>query len=173
MSEFENQFSLSLAPNGTSVVAKLGGVYTVSSPRCESKVPADFSLGPSAPCSELGGAGLRRSLNNGISSEKHPSRSRQHPPFVFVKGTDPAGGTLVHTDPGDPHFLGIWYQQRRAKQRAEVERVETIVSSRTQTAAYEAQALSAWEVESDRTRTLAILEGLVSERLPTERSLGR
>ena len=106
MSEFENQFSLSLAPNGTSVVAKLGGVYTVSSPRCESKVPADFSLGPSAPCSELGGAGLRRSLNNGISSEKHPSRSRQHPPFVFVKRTNPAGRTLVHTDPGDPHIHG-------------------------------------------------------------------
>jgi uncharacterized membrane protein affecting hemolysin expression len=68
-------------------------------------------------------------------------------------------------------FLAMWYHQQRAKERSEVERAEAILRPRAQTAAYEAHALSAWEIDNDRVRTLAILEGLVAEREVTERSL--
>jgi hypothetical protein len=66
-------------------------------------------------------------------------------------------------------FLAVW----RTKERAEVERAEAILRSRGQTAAYETHALSAWEIDNDTVRTLAILGGLVAEREVTERSLGR
>ena len=70
-------------------------------------------------------------------------------------------------------FLGVWQHQQRAKQRLETERAESILATRAQTAVYEAHALSVWEIENDRVRTLAMLEGVVAERVVTERSLGR
>jgi hypothetical protein len=70
-------------------------------------------------------------------------------------------------------FLAVWYQQQRAKQRVETRRDEAILRSRAQTAVYEAHALPVWEIDNERVRTLATLEGLVAEREVTERSLGR
>jgi len=68
-------------------------------------------------------------------------------------------------------FMAGWYYQARAKQRAEDDVTEEILRrSRAQTAAYQAHTLATLEIESDRIRTLAILEGLVMERAVTDRS---
>jgi hypothetical protein len=69
-------------------------------------------------------------------------------------------------------ILGIWYHRKRAENK----RAEAILAARARIATYEArqrarwEAVRAWQIEGERIRTLAALEGLVPERVATGRS---
>jgi hypothetical protein len=69
-------------------------------------------------------------------------------------------------------LLAIWCHRKRAENK----RAEAILAARARIATYEArqrarwEAVRAWQIEGERIRTLAALEGLVPERVATDRS---
>jgi hypothetical protein len=65
-------------------------------------------------------------------------------------------------------ILAIWYHRKRAENK----RAQAVLAARVRIARYEARqrAIRDWQIEGERIRTLAALEGLVPERVATGRS---
>lgn len=69
-------------------------------------------------------------------------------------------------------ILSVWYHRKRAENK----RAAAVLAARVRIARYHAaerarlEAARAWQIEAERIRTLAALEGLVPERVATSRS---